>query len=138
MNKFYYLTLNYYCLYLSEALKGFELISGSTLISIYIMVWNVIIEAIKRIDKLYILYIIQIIFVSIPSLIIGLYFLIEGICKACCNCNLLHFLCCFIGLDFLCPVQKQTQAYTGLENALLHSSLYHGFRCFAVSAFCRR
>ena len=100
MNKFYYLTLNYYCLYLSEALKGFELISGSTLISIYIMVWNVIIEAIKRIDKLYILYIIQIIFVSIPSLIIGLYFLIEGICKACCNCNLLHFLCCLISFFF--------------------------------------
>ena len=40
MNKFFYFTLIYYSLSISEDNKGFELISGSTLTSVYLLIWN--------------------------------------------------------------------------------------------------
>ena len=40
MNKFYYFTFIYYCLSVSEDKKGFEFISGATLISLYLLIWN--------------------------------------------------------------------------------------------------
>ena len=40
MNKFFYLTLNYYCSFTSEDNKQFEFISISTLISIYMTIWD--------------------------------------------------------------------------------------------------
>ena len=75
MNKFYYLTLNYYCTYISEEkkIKDFEIIPASTLISIYIGVWNIIIYVFQWIiqdnnNKIY--FIIHIVLSSIPSLIV--------------------------------------------------------------------
>ena len=120
MNKFYYFTLNYYCIYTSEKNNSFELISGSTLISIYLIVWDYIIEKIKNeiperksdtdYDYFIILYIIQIVFSSIPSLIIALY-LICGFIYSCLDCitskcdftffYLHKFLFCLISF-FLC------------------------------------
>ena len=38
MSKFYYFTFTYYCLKKSEEIKGFDLMSGSTLISIYVYI----------------------------------------------------------------------------------------------------
>jgi len=83
MNKFYYFTLNYYCTYTSESYKGFELISSSTLISLFIQIWNLIISLIKSSipdkendddnnDYYKILYITQIVFASIPSLVVAI------------------------------------------------------------------
>lgn len=40
INKFYLLTLNYYCAYTSEENKNDELISNSTLISLYMGIWD--------------------------------------------------------------------------------------------------
>ena len=40
MNKFYYFTFIYYCIKVTEVIKGFDLMSGSTLISIYLLVWS--------------------------------------------------------------------------------------------------
>ena len=47
MNKFYYFTLNYYCIYTSEDIKKFDIIPGSSLISIYISIWDFILSLIK-------------------------------------------------------------------------------------------
>ena len=86
MNKFYYFTLNYYCIYTSEKEKKFELISSSSLISFYIAIWNLVITLIKfvipdeNVNEGYnyfnILYIIQIIFSIIPSFIVALFLLL--------------------------------------------------------------
>ena len=98
LNKFYYLTLNYYCSYASEEKKKkeFETISASTLISIYIGVWSFIIHFIQSIvpdDKNKILYIIQIIFSSIPSLVIIIFTIVVMFT----TCPYFHrFLCCFL------------------------------------------
>jgi len=40
MNKFYYFTFIYYNLSISEDKKGLDLMSGATLISIYLLIWN--------------------------------------------------------------------------------------------------
>ena len=123
MNKFFYFTLNYYCIYTSEEEKNFDLISSSTLISIYLNVFSFILNRAKvmipkRIDDddydyIKILYIIHIVFASIPALFVGL-FLLYFICMSFCSaiecifegCNwsvlMIHkFLFCFISF-FLC------------------------------------
>ena len=91
MNKFYYFTLNYYCISLSEDEKGFELISGSTLISLYMALWNLILGIIIRYSNDTILYIIQIISSCIPSLILLMIIIIS--ISYCFFCKLLF--CCF-------------------------------------------
>lgn len=40
MNKFYYFIFSYYCVNISLDRKGFEIISGSTIISLYLLAWN--------------------------------------------------------------------------------------------------
>ena len=126
MNKFYYFTLNYYCIYTAEKFNKFEIISGSSLISIYIAIWNLVLTLIKTIipeetpendDYNYnnILYIIQIIFSSIPSLCVVI-FILAGLCVSTglwsfldydCSCeecrenfNLHKFLCCIFSFFF--------------------------------------
>ena len=47
MNKYYYFSFIYYCISISEDKKGFELISGATLISIYLLIWNFIFNLLK-------------------------------------------------------------------------------------------
>ena len=72
MNKFYYFTLIYFCISFSESKKKFELISGSTLISIYLLIWSFIISLIRDSSSLKKLYITQIVFASIPSLFVAI------------------------------------------------------------------
>jgi hypothetical protein len=48
MSKFYHFTLIYYCISYTEDKKQFELISGSTLISIYLSISDFIISFIKN------------------------------------------------------------------------------------------
>ena len=79
MNKFYYFTLIYFCVSFSESKKKFELISGSTLISVYLLIWNFIISLIRDFSSLHGLYITQIVFASFPSLIVA-FFVIGVIC----------------------------------------------------------
>ena len=120
MNKFYYFTLNYYCIYTFEDSKKFEIISGSSLISIYITIWNLILTLIKSsipdenenngYNFFNILYIIQIIFSSLPTFFLVAFIIVEfvfytGICPFLfhgCDCEeckhyyrLHQFLFCF-------------------------------------------
>ena len=106
MNKFYYLTLNYYSIYTAEKNKRFQIISASALISMYVSLWGIIISLIQSsipdatnpddYDYNNILYFIQIGFSSIP--VIGvIIFIIRGFCisigcRVCfqngnCNCD---------------------------------------------------
>ena len=73
MNKFYYFTLIYYCISYSEKKKQFDLISGSTLISLYLFIWKTIVSLIIDSIDLKGLYITQIIIGVFPGIII-LYF----------------------------------------------------------------
>ena len=124
MNKFYYFTLNYYCIYTSEKNNKFDIISSSSLISFYIFIWNLALTFLKSSisdDYYNILYIIQIVFDSIPSLIVvafiltglvfstGLIDYYRGGCGNCENCRqgffmhkylfcLTSFFLCFGGL----------------------------------------
>ena len=95
MSRFFYFTLIYYCL--SYRLqKSFDLISSATLISIYLILYDSAISIIKYIfdaKKIYILYFIQLIFSSIPTLILAI-FIFYRIGKS--------FLYCTIIKDFLC------------------------------------
>ena len=126
MNKFYFFTLHYYCIYTSEKYQKFEIISNSSLISIYISIWNIILALIKtsipeninsnqfNCDK--ILYIIQIIFSSIPALGVAV-FIVVGLfnssglysCLMTCNCiecvktfSLHKFLFCLVSFILCC------------------------------------
>ena len=126
MNKFYFFTLHYYCIYTSEKYQKFEIISNSSLISIYISIWNIILALIKtsipeninsnqfNCDK--ILYIIQIIFSSIPALGVAI-FIVVGLfnssglysCLMTCNCiecvktfSLHKFLFCLFSFILCC------------------------------------
>ena len=101
MNKFYYFTLIYFCISFSESKKKFELISGSTLISIYLFIWNLIISLIRDLSSLNRLYITQIVFASIPSLIVAIIiikFIFTTFCKCECfeGCGFLFCFCCFL------------------------------------------
>ena len=109
MNKFYYFTLNYYCIYTAEEDKKFEMISYSSIISFYIIIWNLIMTIIKSIipdgndnndyNNYQILYIIQIIFASPVTLFVGicLFFgLLGGLglleyLDGCDNCSLILY-----------------------------------------------
>ena len=72
LNKFYFFILNYYTSWISEELKGDNLISISILISIHIMIWNGIIIMIKAYVPNNLLIIIQI-FLSITTIIVFIY-----------------------------------------------------------------
>ena len=72
MNKFFYFTLIYYCVSFSEEKKKFDLISGSTLISIYLVIWDLIVSFIRDISSLKGLYITQIVFSCFPCFVLFL------------------------------------------------------------------
>ena len=89
--------MNYYCLYTSEDNKKFDFISNSTIISLYMGIWDLILIGIKFIIKYFskekyitILFIIQIVISSIPSLIIGFIIL----CGLCYFSKLCYYICC--------------------------------------------
>ena len=107
MNKFYYFTLTYYCISYSEAKKKYDLISGSTLISLYLFILEIITSSIRDNSNLKSLYITQIILACLlPCLIFLFYFCSFAIYTMCtqkfsyCFIFLLCFLshiCCFGG-----------------------------------------
>ena len=109
MNQFYQFTLIYYCISYSEEKKQFEIISSSTLISLYIFLWKIIISLIRDYSSLFWLYIIQIILSVFPCffiLIILILFIFiifdrqkcgDKIPLICCYCS---FIFCFGGFWF--------------------------------------
>ena len=99
MNKFFYFTLIYYCISYKN-LKDFELISSASLISIYVAIWNIAVSIIRSYISLKVLYYIQIVFSSIPSLfvIIAMFILIG---KSFLYCNIIKDFLCFFSFIFL-------------------------------------
>ena len=104
INKFYHFTLIYYCISYSEAKKQYDLISGSTLISFYLFVWETIISLIRDYLPLNILYIIQVIIGVFPSLYIVMliiaFFYLSMNPKRSCSFNMSN-LCCYFSFIFL-------------------------------------
>ena len=112
MGKFYHFTLNYYCISYSEDNKKFELISGSTLISFYLLIWEFIISLIKSscdeksINALYITQLVISCLVILYFLIIMISFIISktSFMADCCDfLNEIEKLCfCFLLFCFCC------------------------------------
>ena len=104
MNKFYYFTLIYYCISYSEQKKKFDLISGSTLISVYLFILELITSSIRDSSPLKSLYITQLVFACLfPCLIFVLYcctFLIYMICKPIKLPYFIIFTMCFCSYIF--------------------------------------
>ena len=114
MNKFYYFTLMFYCLSYSESKRKFELISSSTLISVYIFIINLIVSYIRDSISLKVLYIVQLVFSCFPCILILLIIIyslrILFKCDYPCYMKVAYlfclssFICCFGGfwmsLDF--------------------------------------
>ena len=106
MSKFFYFSLTYYAISKSEETKGFELISGSISISIYLLIWNFIFNNLITYLSENSLFVLQILFAVI---ICFLYFLVvccidlasilDG--KSFLNFLLLHFIICCCGGLFL-------------------------------------
>ena len=99
MNKFFYFTLIYYCISYKD-IKDFELISSSSLISIYVALWNFAVIIIKAFTHIEILYYIQIAFSSIPSLF-AIIFIFISIGKSFYRCNIIKDFLCFFSFTFL-------------------------------------
>ena len=111
MNKFYNFTLIFYNISYSEQKKKYELISGSTLTSIYLTILELITSSIRESSDLKSLYITQIVLASIlPCFLVFFYvcvICIACICRPiklsiclftlCCICN---FICCFGGFYY--------------------------------------
>jgi hypothetical protein len=141
MDKFYYFTLNYYCLYTSEINKKFDLIPSSKLFSFYLLALDIILWIIKLIvslnatDTEYFqrLVIIQIVISVLPSLFI-LFYLLIGILSSCnlhkyCPCedckeidedagDFLSFCYCLFTFAFClggCWFKQDAPLYCGLE-----------------------
>ena len=97
ITQFFYFSLNFYCLCISEQQNDNEFIlSGSILVTIYINVWNFIYSFIEDYikDEEYSLFLFQLVLSSI-IIVIFLYYLICSksrfkyiICNNCMNCNL--------------------------------------------------
>ena len=111
MNKFYHFTLTFFCVSYSDQNKKFDVISGSTLISIYLSIWDLIISLIRDHSSEKALYIVQIIFSSLPSLVLLILILLlffsgifirDALCKDRFEiyCCLFSFCLCFGGFWF--------------------------------------
>ena len=81
MNKFFYFTFTYYCIKIAEEEKGFDLVSGSTLISLYLSIWNVFFQYVLNLLPDNILLIIQMIPSVIITLIICYFFFYNLFCR---------------------------------------------------------
>lgn len=97
LNKLFFLTLNYYCTYQTEEKKDqdFELISGSTLISIYLAIFNFIINYIQKIHSDKDLFLIQICFSCLPCLFLAM-FIISLIWVLFTKCHFMQILICIL------------------------------------------
>ena len=109
MNKFYHFSLIFFCVSYSEQIKTFELIPGSTLISIYLFIWDIIISLIRENSSFKSLYITQIVFSCLYPCIIIIFLIAGGIivyfcgpykdCKDRLSClfSICSFFLCFGG-----------------------------------------
>ena len=106
MNKFYYFSLIFFCVSYSEKIKTIELIPGSTLISIYLFIWDIIISLIRDNASFKGLYITQIVFSCLFPCIIIIFLIALGTIICCCESDkdckdrLSYFFC--ICSFFLC------------------------------------
>ena len=101
MCKFYNLTLIYFCVGYSEEIQRIDINKGSTWISIFLFLWNLIIDYIITFD-IYILYIIQSIFSGIICFAF-LILIVYGIVKIISfECSKILSLLCFLLLYFSC------------------------------------
>ena len=109
MNKFYYFTLNYYCISYAQDNKSYDVVSGQTLISVYLFLWDFAISFIRETESLSTLYLIQLIFSCLPCVVIAyvvIVLLITIVCFFCIaegmkKCEVLC-VCIFGSLLFLC------------------------------------
>ena len=74
MNKFYHFLLVYFCISYSEENKKLELITGSTLISLYLSLWDLILYLLREYISLKSLFITQIVLSSLPCLLVAFFF----------------------------------------------------------------
>ena len=96
MNKFFYFTLIFYSLSVSEDNKGFELISGSTLTSVYLLIWNTFIDYITTYNY--------------DIILIGIQLIFSGIL-----CLVTFFSVCFISC-FICASMKKFKEFFGIRS----------------------
>jgi len=118
MHKFFYFSLNYYCICLTKEQNDHEFIlSGKILINIYIIVWNQIYKSFKNfINNEFFLFIFQ----SVLSIIIILFFIyysifsrfnyiicenlincnLFGCFQSCCNCCCIYNIYCIDGYQY--------------------------------------
>ena len=128
MNKFFYFTLIFYCISYNK-LKGFELISFSSLISIYVALWNFAVIIIKSIAHIDILYYIQIIFSIIPALF-SFFVILIHIVRSFLYCNLFKDFLCFFSFVFLGG--GLWFKYNNLEKSYCHNTC----KCCRCCCFC--
>ena len=76
MNKFYYFTFIYYNLSISEDKKGLDLMSGATLISFYLLIWNFFMDFLINYVKFNYLVSLQFYFSLLISLMVLIFFLL--------------------------------------------------------------
>ena len=142
MNKFYYFTLIFYCISYSEEKRKFELISSSTLISIYIFILNFIISLIRNNISIKSLHIIQLVFSCLfPCLmILGLiaYFVLYIVCPPYDYCaGRLTLLCCYASYICCCGGFWLTNDfYERLELSISEDSLDFSEDCFCDCCYC--
>ena len=119
MNKFFFFTLTYYCLSYSEDQQGFELISSSTLISIYLVIWDLFYSNIRDYLPISVLFIIQLIpsgYYSISFSIKILVIIISTgnvLISICLFCFIIYLFCCFGGLFNCFSCDKEDQDFVG-------------------------
>ena len=139
MNKFYYFTLIFYCISYSEEKRKFELISSSTLISVYIFIINLIISLIKSYISLRGLYIIQMVFTCcfpclfiLIMIILFFYILYSSTCVGRISCifGISSFFCCLGGFWITFDILKGLEANISGENVDCSGD------CFCECCFC--
>ena len=117
MCKFYNLTLIYFCVGYSEEIQRIDINKGSTWISIFLFLWNLIIDYIITFD-INILYIIQSIFsgfICFAFLILIVYGIVKIISF---ECSKILSLLCFLLLYFSCVFGffKNEKRYKSFNN----------------------
>lgn len=108
ITKFYYFTLNYYCLCYSKIQKGNEILSGSLIISIYLSIIDFIYkfardyDDISKIDSILIIQIIS----SISILTINILIILIGAWKNRYNHSIFTVLICLACFSLCCGGSK--------------------------------
>ena len=141
MNKFYYFTLIFYCISYSEEKRKFELISSSTLISIYIFIINSIVSLIRNYIPLKPLHIIQLVFsCCFPCLLIIfiIFILFYEIFYNQTKCaGKLAILCCYASFIFFFGGFWITPEFIErFESSISEENFDCSADCFCECCFC--